>query len=120
VPDRRLRWLVPAALVASAVLALVVALVVGGGEYQPSVPGLPDAGGLVGWGLPLVRLLAVGAAVMTVGWLLAAAVLDPQGRKGAVEGGSRRRRARSCCCTRLVREQRRAHGLRSPTCSACR
>ena len=84
VPDRRLRWLVPAALVASAVLALVVALVVGGGEYQPSVPGLPDAGGVVGWGLPLVRLLAVGAAVMTVGWLLSAAVLDPQGRKGAL------------------------------------
>ena len=54
---------------------LVLALVLAGGRPQPAVAGLPDAGPLTGWALPVVRLLFDLAAVTTVGALLTAVVL---------------------------------------------
>lgn len=77
----------PAALLvlgAIAVGSLLVSLVVAGGAYQPAPAGLPDPGPAVGWGLPLLRLATNIAAALTVGWLLAAAFLTPQGRDGVV------------------------------------
>ncbi len=88
--DRTLRWLLPVLLTAAAVVAMVVALVVGGGAYAAPADGLPDAGAAVGWGLPVVRLVLWCAALLTVGWLLSAAVLDPQGRRGVLSPEGRR------------------------------
>ncbi|MGY2066985.1 copper resistance D family protein [Blastococcus sp. SYSU DS0619] len=56
---------------------LAGALVVGGGAPATAPSGLPGAGRLVEWGLPVVTLAGRIAAVGTVGALLAAAVLLP-------------------------------------------
>ncbi|MEX5713361.1 cytochrome c oxidase assembly protein [Parafrankia sp. FMc6] len=75
-------------VVALAALLALVALVavVATGPAAVDLPGLPDAGSLTHWGLPVARVVSEVAAVGTVGWLLAAAVLIPaqQGRLGAV------------------------------------
>jgi putative copper resistance protein D len=63
-------------------VGLVVAgltLLLSGGGPQPSELGLPTAGLLTGWGLPLTRVLADLAAVGCVGALLVGAVLTPSG-----------------------------------------
>jgi len=65
-------------------VASAVGLVVAGGAYEPALPGLPDPGSLVGWGTPVLRALTDLAAIATIGWLLAAAFLDPSGREGVV------------------------------------
>ena len=57
--------------------ALVLALLLAGGAPAAPVPGLPDAGPLTAWGLPVVTLLARVAAVLTIGSLLVGAVLVP-------------------------------------------
>jgi putative copper export protein/cytochrome c oxidase assembly factor CtaG len=69
-------------LAAIGVVGLLVAgltLLLSGGGPQSSVPGLPTAGLLTGWGLPLMRVLADLAAVGCVGALLVGAVLTPSG-----------------------------------------
>lgn len=58
-----------------AVTALVLALLLAGGGPQPAVAGLPDAGPVTGWGLPLLRLASDAAAVGTIGLLLTGSVL---------------------------------------------
>jgi putative copper resistance protein D len=63
--------LVAGLAVVAALLALVVALLVGGGAPQPGLPGLPDAGAGTGWAVPVLRLLQHLAALTTVGALLA-------------------------------------------------
>lgn len=59
-----------AAAGALAVLALVLGLLVAGGAPAPAPLGLPDAGPVVGWAAPLLRLVQHAAAVATVGALL--------------------------------------------------
>uniref|UniRef100_UPI0025D5DF67 cytochrome c oxidase assembly protein n=1 Tax=uncultured Aeromicrobium sp. TaxID=337820 RepID=UPI0025D5DF67 len=46
---------------------------------EPPPPGIPDPGPLVGWALPIARLLTDLGAVATVGFLLAAVLLLPSG-----------------------------------------
>ncbi|CAB4918914.1 MAG: copper resistance protein CopD [Actinobacteria bacterium] len=77
-------FLVGAALVAVSVSALAVALVIAGGAYEPPPPGITDAGPVVVWGTAILRLLTDLAAIATIGWLLAAAFLDPAGKGGVV------------------------------------
>ena len=77
-----------AAIIAVAALAvcavtLIVALVAGGAVTAQVIPGLPDAGALTRWGLPLSRTLTNLAGALTVGLLLLAAVLLPSA-KGAL------------------------------------
>ncbi|RVX42601.1 putative copper resistance protein D [Nonomuraea polychroma] len=60
------------------VVVLVAVLRFGGGAGAPAISGLPTAGPLTDWGLPLTRLLHVVCAVACVGTLLAA-VLAPAG-----------------------------------------
>jgi putative copper export protein len=68
-------WLLGTALLGVGVL--VIALEAGGGAPQPSPAGLPDAGPLTGWGLPVVRLLVDLAGFGTVGLaLVASRVVD--------------------------------------------
>jgi cytochrome c oxidase assembly factor CtaG/putative copper export protein len=82
--------LVGVALVALAVVATAFGMVLAGGAYAPALPGIPDPGALVGWGTPVMRLLTDLAAIVTVGWLLAATVLDPSGKDGVVSRVGRR------------------------------
>jgi cytochrome c oxidase assembly factor CtaG/putative copper export protein len=58
-------------------VALVVALLVGGGSPQPPIAGLPSSGAGTGWALPVSRLLTDAAGIFTVGLLLSAALLLP-------------------------------------------
>ncbi|MGB3016026.1 MAG: hypothetical protein WBB41_15485, partial [Candidatus Nanopelagicales bacterium] len=79
---RLTRWVVPLVLVLLG--GLVVGLVVGGGATEVTIDEISGAGPIVGWGLPIVRLLATTAGVLAVGLLGYAAVLGPQGRKGVL------------------------------------
>ena len=76
--------LLATSLVVLAVSALGVSLVVAGGGYEPPSVGLPDPGPLVVWGVPILRLLTDIAALATIGWLLAASILDPTGKDGVI------------------------------------
>lgn len=77
-------------LVVASLSAMAVGLVASGGDYQVPAAGIPDPGPLVAWGTPTLRLLTNIAAVATVGWLLAASVLDPAGKDGVVSRAGRR------------------------------
>ncbi|MEU6782804.1 hypothetical protein ABZ912_26710 [Nonomuraea angiospora] len=72
---RTYRLLLAATAIAGA--ALAVGLVVGGAATTVEIAGLPDAGTVTRWGLPVARLGADLSAVTTVGMLLMAAVLLP-------------------------------------------
>ncbi|MER6005604.1 cytochrome c oxidase assembly protein [Nonomuraea angiospora] len=69
------------AAVAAGVVVLVVVLRFGG-AIQPELPGLPTAGPVTVWGLPLVRFCYDVCALACVGTLTAAA-LAPTGTKGS-------------------------------------
>jgi len=75
-PDR-LHLVGAAAAIASGMVAVLVAALVIGGAQAPPVAGLPDAGPVTAWGLPLAQLATQAAAVVTVGCLLMAAFLLP-------------------------------------------
>ncbi len=79
-PAVAVQWVLATALLSGGVLAAALAL--GGGGPQEVPAGLPDAGRLTGWGLPVVRLLVDSSAVATVGLLLTGVFLlpSPQGR----------------------------------------
>ncbi|HEX4818427.1 MAG TPA: cytochrome c oxidase assembly protein [Nonomuraea sp.] len=62
---------------AAAIVALVVGMIAGGRAFPRIIPGLPDSGAVVRWGLPLSKLLMDAAGLLTVGLLLTAAVLLP-------------------------------------------
>ncbi|GAA4947174.1 putative copper resistance protein D [Nonomuraea thailandensis] len=74
---------------AAAIAALVIGMIAGGRAFPRIIPGLPDAGAVVRWGLPLSKLLMDAAGVITVGLLLMAAALLPNDKgvlgKSAVE-----------------------------------
>ncbi|MQA94793.1 MAG: copper resistance protein CopD [Streptosporangiales bacterium] len=59
------------------VVTLIAALVLTGAVAPRVLPGLPDAGPLTRWGLPVSRLLTDVTAVLTLGALLAAAAFLP-------------------------------------------
>ncbi|MFC4009114.1 cytochrome c oxidase assembly protein [Nonomuraea purpurea] len=68
-----------ACVVSAGLVVLVAAVGFGGAGAQPAIAGLPTAGPITEWGLPLVRFCYNLCAVATVGTLLAAAVLAPAG-----------------------------------------
>ncbi|MGW3562656.1 cytochrome c oxidase assembly protein [Streptomyces sp. NPDC000941] len=80
---KRLLPRLPALLAAGAGVAVAVALVAvgAGGGASEAIPGIPDAGAMTAWGLPVARTLTDVAAVATVGALLLVVVLLPGGRK---------------------------------------
>lgn len=77
-------------------IAMAIGLVVAGGSYEPAAAGLPDPGPIVGWGLPILRMLTLLTGALTVGWLIAAAFLDPHGKGGVVSSTGRRDLTRTC------------------------
>ncbi len=82
------RWVLPVAILA--VAGLAVGLIVGGGTAEPVSAEIAGPGPLVAWGLPILRLIATAAAVLTVGLLGYASVLGPQGRNGVLSPVGRR------------------------------
>ena len=81
--------LIGAALVAAAISSMAVALVVAGGAYQPPAEGIVDAGPVIVWLTPIMRLLTLLAGIVTIGWIGAAAVLDPASKNGTVSRAGR-------------------------------
>lgn len=91
--ERVVPWPYLAALLVIGLLILVVALLAGGGAPRPAPAGVPDAGPVTGWALPVSRLLADAAAILAAGTALTAAVLLPSGTD----------RTLGACGSRLVR-----------------
>ena len=60
-----------------AVATCVAALAVAGAAPTTAPAGIPDPGLVVGWGLPLLRLVGLLAGVLTVGSLIVAGFLGP-------------------------------------------
>ncbi|MFF5757483.1 cytochrome c oxidase assembly protein [Streptomyces longwoodensis] len=73
-------FLVPAGSLGVALAVTAVAVWFGGGAAV-QVPGIPDAGALTAWGLPMARTVADTSAVATIGAMLLVVVLLPGGRK---------------------------------------
>lgn len=65
--------------------AVVAFLSLGGGAPEEAPPGIPDPGLVVGWGVPVAKLLSDVLAVTVVGFLVLAVFLLP-GRGDRVEG----------------------------------
>ncbi|GAA5061054.1 putative copper resistance protein D [Thermocatellispora tengchongensis] len=63
--------------VGAAAVVVYVVLRVGGGAPEPGIEGLPDAGPVTGWGLPLLRVGADLCAAGTLGALVVGVVLCP-------------------------------------------
>jgi len=70
----------PLVLAAVAVVAVVVPAGLLGGAFAAPVAGLPDAGAIMRWGLPVVRAIHDLAAAGTVGLLVVAATIIPEAR----------------------------------------
>ncbi|MDA8368565.1 MAG: cytochrome c oxidase assembly protein [Nocardiopsaceae bacterium] len=62
---------------AACLIALIIALVAGGTVTARVIPGLPDAGPLTRWGLPVATVAVDVTAVLTIGLLLLATFLLP-------------------------------------------
>jgi cytochrome c oxidase assembly factor CtaG/putative copper export protein len=82
-------WHVVGSCAVAGVVALLVALFVGGGRPLPSPPGIPDSGAFVGWVQVVLSWLVTSTTVATIGALLYAVVLSPR-RDGALAGSSAR------------------------------
>lgn len=82
--------LLAVALIAVTLSATAVGLVAAGGSYTVPGAGLPDPGPLVVWGAPVLRALVNLAAIATVGFLLAATLLDPSAKDGVLSRPGRR------------------------------
>jgi putative copper resistance protein D len=85
--NRVASWAAPTvAVLLVAAAAVVAGVVLTGATPRPAPAGLPDAGPVTGWSLPLVRAFLDVAAVGTIGTLLVAGCLVPAdgGRLGDV------------------------------------
>jgi cytochrome c oxidase assembly factor CtaG/putative copper export protein len=79
------RWVGPVAPVA--VVALLAALMFGGGVDDTVLPGIPSPGPLTWWGLPVVKLLTNTFGVLVAGMTVTAAFLLPgDGRSVSAHG----------------------------------
>ncbi|WP_214326772.1 cytochrome c oxidase assembly protein [Nonomuraea sediminis] len=61
----------------AALAGLIIAMIAGGAAFPRIIPGLPDAGAVTRWGLPLSKVAMDGGAIVTVGLLLMATALLP-------------------------------------------
>jgi putative copper resistance protein D len=82
--------LIGALLIVLAVATTISGLVIAGGAYEPAPIGISDPGPVVVWGSLILRILTDIAAVITIGFLLAAAFLDPSGKNGILSPAGRR------------------------------
>lgn len=92
--------LLTASAAAACLVALLLALVLGGAAVSRAVPGLPDPGTLTLWGLPIATTVMDVFAALTLGLLVLAAFLLPSA-KGAL-GGQARSYVRAASWTALA------------------
>lgn len=78
-PLARLPVVLAGAVIAA--VAVTLAATWAGGGAAVRIPGIPDAGAVTSWGLPVARTVADAAAVATVGALLLVVVLLPDGKR---------------------------------------
>jgi len=71
----------PLILAGVAVIAVVVPAGLLGGAFAAPVAGLPDAGSIVRWGLPVVRAIHDLAAACSVGLIVVAATIIPEAHR---------------------------------------
>lgn len=88
----------PLMVAAVAVVSVVIPAGLLGGAFAAPVAGLADAGGIVRWGLPVVRAIHDLAAACTVGLLVVAATIIPEARNTS----RRITAARYACATGVV------------------
>jgi putative copper export protein len=79
----RTRWIIPG-MVAAGIVVMVLALFAGGGAPTAPQDGLLGAGLGVSWAVPVLRIVADGAAVVTGGAVLAVVLFlpSPEGKLG--------------------------------------
>lgn len=84
--EARSRNLTPLAVILAAIagIALLIGMSLGGSSYTPPEQGIPDPGPIVGWGLPIAKLLVVISGTLTIGFLTSAAFLLPAADKRTV------------------------------------
>ena len=73
-----------------ACVALLMGMFLGGSAYTPTTSELADPGPVVGWGLPITKLVLIIAATLTMGFLTSAAFLIPSADKRTVSHAGRR------------------------------
>jgi cytochrome c oxidase assembly factor CtaG/putative copper export protein len=76
--------------VALAIAATAIGLILTGSNYEIAPEGITDTGPLIGWGVAVLRILTDIAAILTVGFLISAAFLDPSGKDGVLSAAGRR------------------------------
>jgi cytochrome c oxidase assembly factor CtaG len=85
---RALLWVLLGALAAG--FGLLLGLFLGGAAYAPEPVGIPDPGPVVGWGLPISKIIMVAAGTLTIGFLVNAAFLQPSADGAVVTRVGRR------------------------------
>ncbi len=77
-------------VVAIAIAATSIGLIVTGSAYEIAPAGITDTGPFIGWGVAVLRILTDIAAILTVGFLISAAFLDPSGKDGVLSAAGRK------------------------------
>ena len=70
--------------------ASAIGLIVAGGSYQAAPVGITDTGPLIAWGVGILRVLTDIAGILTIGFLVSAAFLDPSGKDGVLSAVGRK------------------------------
>lgn len=76
--------------IAVAIAATAIGLVLTGGAYETAPVGITDTGPLISWGVAVLRILTDIAGILTIGFLISAAFLDPSGKDGVLSAAGRR------------------------------
>jgi len=87
----RSRFLIFSSLViAVAIAATAIGLILTGGAYEIAPVGITDTGPLISWGVAVLRILTDIAGILTIGFLISAAFLDPSGKDGVLSAAGRK------------------------------
>jgi len=77
-------------LIAIGIAATAIGLMVTGSSYQSAAEGISDTGPFVAWGVAILRVLTDIAGIVTIGFLVSAAFLDPSGKNGVLSAAGRK------------------------------
>ncbi|MFB0943548.1 MAG: hypothetical protein QMB23_00080, partial [Candidatus Nanopelagicales bacterium] len=77
-------------MIVIAIGASAIGLIVAGGSYQVAPVGITDTGPLIAWGVGILRVLTDVAGILTIGFLVSAAFLDPSGKDGVLSSAGRK------------------------------
>ncbi len=77
-------------VIAIAIAAAAIGLMLTGGAYEPAPVGITDTGPFIAWGVAILRILTDLAGILTIGFLISAAFLDPSGKDGVLSAAGRK------------------------------